>query len=390
MKTIRDFELKDKTVIIRCDFNVPIKDGIITDDNRIKESLMTIQYALKEGAKVVLLSHLGRIESEADKVRNTLLPVAKRLEVLLNQPVIFIASPNGNKMIIEQMKSGEVALIENTRHQDYPLKLESGNNIELAKRWAMLGDIFINDAFGAIHRAHASTVGIAQIIPSGIGFLVEKEVKKLAYINNPKKPFIVILGGAKVKDKMPLIDNIIFKADYILVGGGIANTFIKAMNIEVGGSLVDEENLKFCRQLLDRDFHKIVKPLDFKVATSLEDPNPIICDYNKVPENMNIYDIGPQTVALYADYLKKAHTIVWNGTMGVSEHQNYQEGTYQIAKLLSELEAIVIIGGGDTAGAVIEMGFKDSYTHISTGGGAAIELLEGKELPGLAAIDQCE
>lgn len=389
IKTIRDFDLKDKKVIIRVDFNVPIKDGIITDDNRIKESLETINYALNNGAKVILLSHLGRVKEESDKLKNTLLPVSKRLSMLLGKNVIFIDETRGEKLekAVNTMQNGDVLLVENTRFEDLDGKKESGNDDELGKYWAHLGDIFINDAFGTAHRAHASNVGIAKYLPSGIGFLIEKELNNmLPVIENPQRPFTVILGGSKVSDKIGVIDNLIDKCDYLLIGGGMAFTFLKAQKMEIGKSLLDEEMLDYCKNLLNKT-NKIILPVDFVVSSDLESKDCFVKDAI-LDDEMGL-DIGPKTIQLFSNYIKKSKTIIWNGPMGVFENPLYQSGTKGICEAFNE-EQIVIVGGGDSASAVVNLGYKDKVTHISTGGGASLELLEGKVLPGIKAIDEGE
>lgn len=382
MKTIKDFELDNKKVIIRVDFNVPIKDGLITDDNRIKESLDTIKYAIDHNAKVILLSHLGRIKEESDKVKNDLKPVAKRLSELLNKDILFINATRGELVenTINNMNNGDVVLLQNTRYEDLDGKKESKNDPELGKYWASLGDIMINDAFGTSHRAHASNVGIMEHLPSGIGFLVQKELESmLPVINNPERPFTVILGGAKVSDKIGVIDNLIDKCDYILIGGGMAYTFMKANGLEIGNSLVDLDSLEYCENLLNTT-DKIILPIDHACVDSI-DSNEF--QYKENISNNEIgLDIGPKTIELFSDHLDKSKTIIWNGPLGYFENELFATGTKEICKKISSLNNVTsIVGGGDTASAIINMGFKDKFTHISTGGGASLELLEGKEFP---------
>ncbi len=381
MKTIRDFNLENKKVIIRVDFNVPIKDGVINDDNRIKESLDTIKYATSHNAKVILLSHLGRIKEESDKIKNDLKPVSIRLSELLGFDVLFINATRG-KLIedaISNMKNGDVILLQNTRYEDLDGKKESKNDIELGKYWASLGDIMINDAFGTSHRAHASNVGIMAHLPSGIGFLVEKELNSmLPVINSPKRPFIVILGGAKVSDKIGVIDNLIDKCDHILIGGGMAYTFMKAKGEEIGNSLIDMESIDYCKNLL-MNTNKIILPIDHACADNLESDH---FEYKDNISNNEIgLDIGPKTISLFSEYLDKSKTIIWNGPLGYFEKEQFANGTLEICKKIASLSVTSIIGGGDTASAIINMGFKNNFTHISTGGGASLELLEGKEFP---------
>lgn len=391
-KTIKDFNLKDKKVIIRCDFNVPIKDSKITDDNRIMESLTTINYALDNGAKIVLMSHLGRVKSEEDKVKNTLAPVAVRLSEVLGKPVTFIPETRGSVLenAVENLKPGEIILIENTRHEDLDGKLESGNDNDLGKYWASLGDIFINDAFGTCHRAHASNVGIASNLPNGIGFLVEKELNILGKtLEEPEKPFTVILGGAKVSDKINVIENLVKIANYILIGGGMAYTFLKAKNIEIGASLLDEENISFCKDMLNKYPDKIILPIDSVCAKEINSTVPGKLKFITDLESDDIgLDIGDGTVGLFEQYLKDSKTVIWNGPLGMFESEHYANGTKKICDYLSNLDSTVIIGGGDTAAAAISFGYKDSFTHISTGGGASLEMMEGKVLPGVDIIDE--
>ena len=389
-KTIKNFDLNNKKVIIRVDFNVPMKNGIITDDNRIKMSLKTIKYAIDNNAKVILMSHLGRIKEEADKEKNSLRIVAKRLSELLNQDVIFVDVTRGEKLekAIENLKSGQVLLMENTRFEDLDDKKESGNDLELGKYWASLGDIFINDAFGTSHRSHASNVGIASNIESGIGFLISDELEKLGLaINNPKKPFAVILGGAKVSDKIGVIKNLVNICDYILIGGGMAYTFLKAKNYNIGKSLLDKDSLEFCKEMLEKYKDKIILPVDSIVSKEFD--KDITLKNNEDFDNDDIgLDIGEKSIQLFKDKLQYCNTVVWNGPLGYSEIEKYSKGTKEILKYLSTKDKIVIIGGGDTASAAINFGYKESFTHISTGGGASLELLEGKILPGIDVIGE--
>ena len=388
MKTIRDFELKDKKVIIRVDFNVPINEGIIEDDTRIKESLETIKYASENGAKVILLSHLGRIKDEKDLEKNNLYPVAIRLSELLNKKVLFSNNTRGNVLEnrINEMKNGEILLVQNTRYEDLENKKESNNDPELGKYWASLGDIYINDAFGTSHRSHASNVGIASILPSGIGFLIEKELNAFEKVlTNPDKPFTVILGGAKVKDKIGVIENLVKVADYILIGGGMAYTFLKASGINIGKSLLDEESIEFCKEMLEKYSDKIILPIDSVNAINM-DSEGRTCFINEIKDDEMGLDIGYNTVKLFRTYLENSKTIIWNGPVGMFEKEQFSKGTIGICEILKEINATKIIGGGDTASAIINLGYKDYMTHISTGGGASLELLEGKELPGIKVI----
>ena len=390
-KTIRDFDLYNKKVIIRVDFNVPIKDGIITDDNRIKESLPTINYALEHGAKVILMSHLGRIKCKEDLEKNNLEIVSNRLSDLLNKNVIFCNETRGINLenSIANMKQDDIILMQNTRYEDLYGKKESSNDEELGKYWASLGDIFINDAFGTCHRAHASNVGISTYLPSGIGFLVEKELKSFdSVINNPEHPFTVILGGSKVSDKIGVTLNLVKKADYILIGGGMSFTFLRAKGYNIGKSLLDEDSIAFCTNILNDYPNKIIIPIDIVETNEISNnSNYNITDVSKIDENKIGVDIGPKTIALFKEYIEKSKLVVWNGPVGIFEYDHFANGTKELCKILSSLDATTIIGGGDTAAAVIKYGYKDKVTHVSTGGGASLELLEGKNLPGIEAID---
>lgn len=384
-KTIKDFDLNNKKVIIRVDFNVPIKDGIIKDDNRIVESLETINYALSNNAKVILLSHLGRIKEESDKSKNNLEVVAKRLSELLHKDVIFAPTTRNLESYVESLKIGEVLLVQNTRYEDLDGKKESGNDQSLGAYWASLGDIFINDAFGTSHRAHASNVGIASHLPSGVGFLVEKELKAFwPVLNDPARPFTVILGGAKVSDKIGVIKELVEKADYLLIGGGMAYTFLKALGKDIGSSLLDSESLAFASEMLNKYSNKIILPVDHVCASSISDDVPV----EVLDEIKGIgLDIGPKTIELFKSYLLKSKTIVWNGPVGYSELEHFSKGTKALCEIIASTSAYTVVGGGDTAAAVIKMGYKNKFSHISTGGGASLELLEGKKLPGIEIID---
>lgn len=390
-KTIRDYDLSGKKVIIRVDFNVPIKDGEITDDNRIKASLETINYAINNNAKVILMSHLGRIKTEEDKIKNTLEPVALRLSELLDKEIIFVDETRGKILedAISELKPGEILLMENTRFEDLNNKAESSNSEELGKYWASLGDIYINDAFGTSHRSHASNVGIASNLPNGIGFLIEKEIKEIEQtIKNPQRPFTVILGGSKVKDKIGVIENLVNIADYILIGGAMAYTFLKASGIEIGSSLLDEESIDFCKNVLKKYSDKIILPIDSVNALEISDEvTPRECFINEIKENEIGLDIGYNTVKLFKQYLQKSKTIIWNGPLGYFEIEAFSNGTKKICEVLKDIDAKKIVGGGDTGAAIIEFGYKDSVSFISTGGGASLEMLEGKKLPGIEIIE---
>ncbi len=391
-KTIRDFDLNEKKVIIRVDFNVPIKGDVITDDNRVRESLETINYAVSNNAKVILMSHLGRVKTEADKETNTLEPVALRLSELLDKEVIFVDETRGDILEeeVNNLKAGEVLLVENTRFEDIDGNKESGNDPELGKYWASLGDIYINDAFGTAHRAHASNVGIATNLPNGIGFLIEKELNNLEKaITNPERPFTVILGGSKVSDKIGVIENLVKVADHILIGGGMAFTFLKASGLPIGASLLDAENLDFCKKMLDEHEDKLILPTDVVCSTSItEGSKSRECFINDIKENEIGLDIGHGSIKLFKEILTTSKTVVWNGPVGMFEQEAYANGTKELCEVLSQIDATTIIGGGDTASAAINFGYKEKFSHISTGGGASLELLEGKVLPGIDIIDE--
>lgn len=389
MKTVKDFDLKDKKVLIRCDFNVPIENGKISDNTRIVKSLDTIKYCLEQNAKVILFSHLGRIKEEADLEKNNLKPVAKELGKLLDKKIIFIDETRGEKLekAVADLKSGEVLLVQNTRYEDLNGKKESSNDSELGKYWASLGDIFINDAFGTIHRAHASNVGIASNLPHGIGFLVEKELSALSSLNSPEKPFIIILGGAKVTDKIGVIKNLIKKADYILIGGGMAFTFLQSEGFEIGSSIVDKDSLDFCKEILEKYQDKIILPVDVLVNTAYEDvKNPELRLISEIKDDEMGLDIGPNSIKVFEKYLKDAKTVLWNGPLGVCEFSNFKNGTFKIMKYLVNNDIKTILGGGDIVAASSKAKLKDKVYHASTGGGATLEYLEGKKLPGLEAI----
>lgn len=389
-KTIRDYDLKGKKVIIRVDFNVPIKNGMITDDTRIVESLETIKYAIKNGAKIILMSHLGRIKEESDLTNNSLYPVSIRLSELLNKKVYFSSKTRGLELEeqISNLQNGDVLLIENTRYEDLDGKKESSNDLELGAYWASLGELFINDAFGTSHRAHASNVGIASHLPNGIGFLIEKELNNMeSVINNPKRPFAVILGGAKVSDKIGVIENLVNKADYILIGGGMAFTFLNSLGYNIGKSLLDSDSLDFCKKIMNDYSNKIILPVDIVETIDIESNNGDIVSIDRISNDKIGVDIGPETINLFKSYLNKCGTIIWNGPMGIFENDAFASGTKSLCEYLGNSSAITIIGGGDSAAAINKYGLKDKVTHVSTGGGASLELLEGKKLPGIEIIN---
>lgn len=392
MKTIRDFDIKNKTVIIRCDFNVPMKDGIIADDNRIKESLETINYAIKKEAKIVLLSHLGRVKTESDKAKNNLHPIAQRLSELLGQEVIFSSETRGKKVraLVNNLKPGDVLLLQNTRYEDVNGKKESGNDNYLGRYWASLGDIFINDAFGTAHRKHASNVGIARHLPSGIGFLMEKELKYLnKIVTKPNRPYVVIMGGAKISDKVKVIKNLLKKADYLLIGGAMAFTFLKAAGFNIGLSKYEKEALDLCTDLLNAYNDKLVLPIDIVVAKEISDKAESKTRFiNEIEDDEIGLDIGPSTLKVFKQYLDDSQTIFWNGPVGYAEIEKFAGGTKKLCDIITATKAQTIVGGGDTASAVIKFNCRDKFTHVSTGGGASLEYLEGKTLPALAALNK--
>ena len=390
-KTIKDYELSGKKVIIRCDFNVPIENGVIKDESRIIKSLKTIKYALRKGAKVILMSHLGRIKSEEDKEKYTLKPVALNLEKHLKRKVTFINETRGKNLeeAVKNMKNKDIILIENTRFEDLEGKKESNNDKNLGKYWASLGDIFINDAFGTIHREHASNVGIATNLPNGIGFLVEEEIKKLnKLINKPKKPYIIVLCVFKVSDKIGVIENLIKKADYILISGGMSFTFLKAAGFNIGDSILEKEKIPFCNKMLEKYPDKIILPIDVITAKELKANVKTHERFiNEIEDEMGL-DIGPKTVKLFKQYLNDAKTIFLNGPAGCFEIKEFSKGTKEILKIIAESKAYTVVGGGDSIRAVKEFKVEDKISHISTGGGASLAYLEEIKLKALDVIDE--
>ncbi len=389
MKTIRDIDIENKKVIIRCDFNVPIKDHKIVDDTRIKGALETIKYCLGKNCRIILLSHLGRVKEESDLEKNDLSPVAKRLAELLNQDILFSEKTRGEELeaIVSSMEAKDILLIQNTRYEDLEGKKESKNNEDLGSYWASLGDVFINDAFGTIHRAHASNVGIASHLESAVGFLIEKELNALSILENPPHPFIVVLGGAKVADKIGVIEHLVTKADKILIGGGMAFTFLKAKGYEIGKSLLDAENLDFCKNILEKYNDKIVLPVDFAVTTEYtNDQEYRLKRIETIEENEMGLDIGEETRKKFEEILKTAAIVIWNGPLGVYEFTKYKKNTDELLKYVVENNIKTVLGGGDIVAAATTASYKDKVYHASTGGGATLEYLEGKKLPGLEAI----
>ncbi|MDY7062403.1 MAG: phosphoglycerate kinase [Sarcina ventriculi] len=385
-KTIEDIQVNGKKVLVRCDFNVPLKDGVITDENRLKGALPTIKYLIENGAKVILCSHLGKDASKS------LAPVAVRLSEMLGKTVVFAADQevvgeNARKAVAD-MKDGDVVLLENTRCR----KEETKNGEELSKELASLCDIYVNDAFGTAHRAHSSTEGVTKFVDTAVcGYLIQKELKFLGEaVNNPVRPFVAILGGAKVSDKIAVIENLLDKVNTLIIGGGMAYTFLKAQGYSVGNSLVEEDRLDYAKKMIADAEAKGVRfllPVDHRVAAEFKDVAPVITEDQNIQDGFMGLDIGPKTEAIYAEAIKDAKTVIWNGPMGVFEFENFNKGTIAVAKAMADADATTVIGGGDSAAAVNTLGFGDKMTHISTGGGASLEFLEGKTLPGIAALN---
>lgn len=386
-KTIEDIQVKGKRVLVRCDFNVPLKDGVITDENRLVGALPTIKYLIENGAKVILCSHLGKDASKS------LAPVAVRLSEMLGKEVVFardeeVVGENA-KAAVAKMNEGDVVLLENTR-----CRKEETKNVEtFSKELASLADVFVNDAFGTAHRAHCSTVGVTEFVPvSACGYLIQKELKFLGEtVNSPVRPFVAILGGAKVSDKIAVINNLLDKVNTLIIGGGMAYTFLKAQGYEIGTSLVEVDRVEYAKEMIDKAAAKgvnLLLPVDNIVADKFSaDATPVVTEDQNIPEGHMGLDIGPKTAAIYADAVREAKTVIWNGPMGVFEFENFAKGTVEVAKAMAESDATTVIGGGDSAAAVNILGFGDKMTHISTGGGASLEFLEGKELPGIVALN---
>ncbi len=389
-KTIEDLDVKGKRVLVRCDFNVPIQDGKITSDKRIQESLPTIKYLIENGARVILCSHLGRPKGGEFEAEFSLAPVAARLSELLGKEVKMAKDVVGEsaQALSKELQDGDVMLIENVRFE----KGETKNDPELSKKFAALADIFVNDAFGSAHRAHSSTAGVADYLPSAVGYLIQKEISFMGQaLEAPKRPLVAILGGAKVSDKIGVINNLLEKVDTLIVGGGMAYTFFAAKGYKVGTSICETDKIDLANEMLEKAKARGVKfllPVDNKVGKEYKpDTESMIVDSDKIPDDYMGLDIGPKTAELFAEAIKGAGTIIWNGPMGVSEWENFAHGTIAVAKAVAESGAVSIIGGGDSAAAVQKLGFADKMSHISTGGGASLEFLEGKVLPGIDCID---
>ena len=388
-RTVKDLDVNGKKVLVRVDFNVPRQDGVITDDNRIQMALPTIKYLVENNAKVVLFSHLGKVKTEEDKAKNNLECAAVRLQELLpDTKVTFCPETRGATLenAVAALKDGEILVVQNTRYEPG----ESKNDPELVKYWASLGDVFVEDAFGSVHRAHASTVGIpTNLKENGIGFLVEREVTMLGKaVDNPVHPFVAIIGGSKVSSKIDVIDNLLKKADKVIIGGGMAYTFSAAQGGKIGDSLVEEDKIDLAKEYLEKAGDKLVLPVDNVIADAFsEDANTKYADAGEIPDGWQGLDIGPKTVELFKQTLAGAKTVVWNGPMGVFEMKKFAKGTEEICKAISELpDAITVIGGGDSAAAAKQLGYADKFSHVSTGGGASLEYMEGKTLPGIAII----
>ncbi len=392
-KIVSDLQVKGKKVLIRVDFNVPMKNGVITDDTRIRAALPTIEYVVNHGGKAIVFSHLGRIKEEADIAKNDITPVAKRLEELIGKPVKFVNATRGKELenAANALNEGEILMFQNTRYEDLDGKKESKNDPELGKYWASLGDVFVNDAFGTAHRAAASNVGIAaNVKETAAGFLLEKEIKYIGgAVDNPVRPYVAILGGAKVSDKIGVIEALLNKADKVLIGGAMMFTFLKAMGKNIGTSKFEEDKLDLANELLAKGKGKLVLPVDTVVNKAFEDVKGTVKSVDALDADDMGLDIGPKTLELFAKELNGAKTVVWNGPMGVFEMKNYAAGTIGVCELLANLkDANTIIGGGDSAAAAESLGYADKVSHISTGGGASLEYLEGIELPGIACVDE--
>ena len=389
MKSVLDFDLDKKVVILRCDLNVSVKDGKIADNTRIINSIETIKYILDNNAKVVILSHLGKVKSEEDKSKKSLKIVFDELDKLLPGKLKFVPFTSSDviKEEIDNISFGSGILLENTRFEDIDGKRESSCDLELAKYWASLGDIFINDAFGTLHRGHASNVGISNFLPSGIGFLVKKEITELDKLDNPSRPFVVIMGGSKVSDKLSVIDKLIEKVDHLLIGGAMSFTFLKALGYEIGSSMYEDDYIEYCKSLLSKYSEKIVLPVDYYGAVDLETSKELK-EVGSFDRDFCGYDIGDKTISLFKEKLNSASSIFWNGPLGVYENRLYQTGTYEVMKYLVSRDSYNILGGGDIVSCANLFGLEDEFNFISTGGGASLEYLVDKNLVGLSNIDK--
>lgn len=386
-KNIKDFELRGKRVIIRLDLNVPMTNGVIDDDTRIRSSIRTIKYATGEGARVILMSHLGKVKTEEDRENNSLYPVSVRLSELLGRDVIFSYDTRSDRLttMVNNLNDGDVLLIENTRFEDIDGKKESNCDEELSKYWSSLGDIYINDAYGSCHRSHASVTGIPKYLPSGVGFLVEKEIKKIdSILDSNTHPFTIVLGGKKVEDKISLIDNLVKRADKVIIGGAMSFTFLKAMGYNVGSSIVSVEHIELCKDLLDNYGDKIILPCDFVVMNNDDIINRDISDFE---DNDIGYDIGSKSISLFGKELKSAKRVILNGAMGLFEDDRFSNGTKKIFSILDKKGIKTIIGGGDSASSVNKFGFDGAFYHVSTGGGATMKYIEDRNLVGIEVID---
>ena len=393
-QTVKDLDVRGKRVIVRVDFNVPLKDGVITNDNRIQAALPTINYLVENGARIILMSHLGKIDHkdpekrDAGMKKNNMAPVAVRLAELVDTKVEFCSVTRGAELEekVAALQDGEIVLVQNTRYE----KGESKNDPELAAYWASLGELFVSDAFGSVHRAHASTAGIPSILPSALGFLVQKEVENLAAaIENPKRPMVAILGGAKVSDKIAVIENLLNIADKVIIGGGMAYTFKVAQGYTIGTSLLEADKVELAKSFLEKANGKIILPVDTVASTAFSEETESKVFEGDIEDGWMGLDIGPKSIELFKKELEGAKTVVWNGPMGVFEMAKYAVGTESVCKAISELpDAVTVIGGGDSAAAAIKLGYKEKFTHISTGGGASLEYMEGKVLPGIAIIQE--
>ena len=385
-KTIKDYDLNGKKVIIRCDFNIPMNNGIILDDTRIRASIKTIRYAINNGASVILLSHLGRVKTDEDKKCNSLYPVSLALSNILKKEILFSPETRGKELsrMVSELQSGDILLVENTRFEDIDGNKESKCDKRLSKYWASLGDIFINDAYGACHRNHASVTGIPLYIPSGIGFLVEREIKKInGILELNTHPFITILGGKKIEDKTKLIESLVKISDKLIIGGAMSFTFLKVLGYNTGKCIISEDNLSFCKKILDNYKEKIILPVDFVCEDAIK-------EIDEFDDNDIGYDIGPKTIRLFDGELKDAKRVILNGPMGMFEDSRYANGTRKVFNILGKYKIKTVIGGGDSASAVNNLGFNDLFYHVSTGGGATMKYLEDRKLVGIEVIEDAE